>query len=310
MKSDTDPRLSLRARGLYRFFVEVGRVIPAQELADSAAVPEGLHSVESAMKELKTFNYIKAVKYQAKGTTQWRTILKFTDETLNLFVPEFADKRISPVLSTVSTNSYSDISTRVKNIDTVTNVTVSIEAAPQTEKGIEMGWNMFEDSTPPKSKKKVLDTEDDSGAIGKVNTLKVGGARRKKTKVEVEARNRINVPEEDWATRDLVAEFYDLYIATCGGSGAVNQISGKQLATWINKRVGEGVERIHILKGMRMFFGDTRVISDPGFGLPMYQRFMKYYGMIHGMVSRVDEPIGLDEDMLAHQEKMLKLLES
>jgi hypothetical protein len=210
----------------------------------------------------------------------------------------------------VTNTNTSDMSTRVKSIDTVTNVTVSIEAAPQTEKGIEMGWDMFEDSTPPKSKKKVLDTEDDSGAIGKVNTLKVGGARRKKTKVEVEARNRINVPEEDWATGDLVAEFYDLYIATCGGSGAVNQISGKQLATWINKRVGEGVERIHILKGMRMFFGDTRVISDPGFGLPMYQRFMKYYGMIHGMVSRVDEPIGLDEDMLAHQEKMLKLLES
>jgi hypothetical protein len=202
------------------------------------------------------------------------------------------------------------MSTRVKSIDTVTNVTVSIEAAPQTEKGIEMGWDMFEDSTPPKSKKKVLDTEDDSGAIGKVNTLKVGGARRKKTKVEVEARNRINVPEEDWATGDLVAEFYDLYIATCGGSGAVNQISGKQLATWINKRVGEGVERIQILKGMRMFFGDTRVISDPGFGLPMYQRFMKYYGTIHGLVSRVDEPTGLDEDTLAHQEKMLKLLES
>jgi hypothetical protein len=37
---------------------------------------------------------------------------------------------------------------------------------------------------------------------------------------------------------------------------------------------------------------------------------MKYYGSVHGIVSRVDEPIGLDEDTLAHQEKMLKLLES
>ena len=300
MKSPySDPNLSLRARGLFAYYVEVGRVLSAEEM--SASVPEGRDAIRNAMAELKLQGYIKAVRHQ-DNSGQWRTNLKFTDNGLSGVL--YMDRGI------VTNTNTSDISTRVKSIDTVTNVTVSIEAAPQTEKGIEMGWDMFEDSTPPKSKKKVLDTEDDSGAIGKVNTLKVGGARRKKTKVEVDARNRINVPEEDWATGDLVAEFYDLYIATCGGSGAVNQISGKQLATWINKRVGEGVERIHILKGMRMFFGDTRVISEPGFGLPMYQRFMKYYGMIHGMVSRVDEPIGLDEDMLAHQEKMLKLLES
>jgi hypothetical protein len=308
MKSDTDPRLSLRARGLYRFFVEVGRVIPAQELADSAAVPEGLHSVESAMKELKTFNYIKAVKYQAKGTTQWRTLLKFTDESLNLFMPEFADKRISPVLSTVSTNSYSDMSSSL-DIDTVTNVTVSIGAAPLKESGgVKMAWPTFEDNTAPKSKVKSLDTDDDSGAIGKVSSLKVGGARPKKTKVEQEARNRINVPEEDWTTGDIVAEFYDLYMQI--HNGAPNQVNGKHLITWINKRVGEGVQRIDILTGVRRFFDDPRVISDPGTGLPIYQRFMKYYGSVHGIVSRVDEPIGLDEDTLAHQEKMLKLLES
>ena len=300
MKSPySDPNLSLRARGLFAYYVEVGRVLSAEEM--SASVPEGRDAIRNAMAELKLHRYIKAVRHQ-DNSGQWRTNLKFTDDGLSGVL--YMDRGI------VTNTNTSDMSTRVKSIDTVTNVTVSIEAAPQTEKGIEMGWDMFEDSTPPKSKKKVLDTEDDSGAIGKVNTLKVGGARRKKTKVEVEARNRINVPEEDWATGDLVAEFYDLYIATCGGSGAVNQISGKQLATWINKRVGEGVERIQILKGMRMFFGDTRVISDPGFGLPMYQRFMKYYGTIHGLVSRVDEPTGLDEDTLAHQEKMLKLLES
>jgi hypothetical protein len=300
MKSPySDPNLSLRARGLFAYYVEVGRVLSAEEM--SASVPEGRDAIRNAMAELKLHRYIKAVRHQ-DNSGQWRTILKFTDDGLSGVL--YMDRGI------VTNTNTSDMSTRVKSIDTVTNVTVSIEAAPQIEKGIEMGWDMFEDSTDPKSKKKILDTEDDSGAIGKVNTLKVGGARRKKTKVEVEARNRINVPEEDWATGDLVAEFYDLYIATCGGSGAVNQISGKQLATWINKRVGEGVERIQILKGMRMFFGDTRVISDPGFGLPMYQRFMKYYGTVHGLVSRVDEPTGLDEDTLAHQEKMLKLLES
>jgi hypothetical protein len=251
------------------------------------------------MAELKLQGYIKAVRHQ-DNSGQWRTNLKFTDNGLSGVL--YMDRGI------VTNTNTSDISTSDLNIDTVTNVTVSIGAAPQTEKGIEMAWSMFEDSTDPKSKKKVLDTEDDSGAIGKVNTLKVGGARRKKTKVEHTARNRINVPEEDWTTNDLCAEFYDLLIVV--NDNAPNQMNAKYLATWINKRVAEGVDRFSILKGMRMFFADSRMFYDIGIGLPIYQRFMSYYGTIHGKVSRVDEPTGLDEDTLAHQEKMLKLLES
>ena len=298
MKSPySDPNLSLRARGLFAYYVEVGRVLSADEM--SASVPEGRDAIRNAMAELKLHRYIKAVRHQ-DNSGQWRTTLKFTDDGLSGVL--YIDR------GTMTNTNTSDISTSDKGIDTVTNVTVSIGAAPQPEKGTEMGWSMFEDSTDPKSKKKVLDTEDDSGAVGKVNTLKVGGARRKKTKVELEARNRINVPEEEWTTGDLVAEFYDLYMEI--HNGAPNQVNGQHLITWINKRVGEGVQRIHILKGIRMFFGDARVVADPGLGLPMYQRFMSYYGTIHGKVSRVDEPIGLDEDTLAHQEKMLKLLES
>jgi hypothetical protein len=298
MKSPySDPNLSLRARGLFAYYVEVGRVLSAEEM--SASVPEGRDAIRNAMAELKLHRYIKAVRHQ-DNSGQWRTNLKFTDDGLSGVL--YMDRGI------VTNTNTSDISTSDLNIDTVTNVTVSIGAAPQTEKGIEMAWSMFEDSTDPKSKKKVLDTEDDSGAIGKVNTLKVGGARRKKTKVEHTARNRINVPEEDWTTNDLCAEFYDLLILV--NNNAPNQMNAKHLATWINKRVAEGVDRFSILKGIRMFFADSRMFYDIGIGLPIYQRFMSYYGTIHGKVSRVDEPTGLDEDTLAHQEKMLKLLES
>ena len=298
MKSPySDPNLSLRARGLFAYYVEVGRVLSAEEM--SASVPEGRDAIRNAMAELKLHRYIKAVRHQ-DNSGQWRTNLKFTDDGLSGVL--YMDRGI------VTNTNTSDMSTSNLNIDTVTNVTVSIGAAPQTEKGIEMAWSMFEDSTDPKSKKKVLDTEDDSGAIGKVNTLKVGGARRKKTKVEHTARNRINVPEEDWTTNDLCAEFYDLLIVV--NDNAPNQMNAKYLATWINKRVAEGVDRFSILKGMRMFFADSRMFYDIGIGLPIYQRFMSYYGTIHGKVSRVDEPTTLDEDTLAHQEKMLKLLES
>jgi hypothetical protein len=297
MKSPySDPNLSLRARGLFAYYVEVGRVLSAEEM--SASVPEGRDAIRNAMAELKLHKYIKAVRHQ-DNSGQWRTLLKFTDDGLSGVLYIDSNKL----------TSTSDISTSSKDIDTVTNVTVSIGAAPLKEPGgVKMAWPTFEDSTAPKSKVKSLDTDDDSGAIGKVSSLKVGGARPKKTKVEQEARNRINVPEEDWTTGDLVAEFYDMYMKI--HTGAPNQINGKHLITWINKLVGEGADRISILKGMRMFFDDSRVISDLGTGLPIYQRFMKYYGSIHGIVSRVDEPITLDEDTLAHQEKMLKLLES
>ena len=299
MKSPySDPNLSLRARGLFAYYVEVGRVLSAEEM--SASVPEGRDAIRNAMKELKFHKYIKAVRHQ-DNSGQWRTILKFTDDGLSGVL----------YIDSHKLTSTSDISTSDTNIDTVTNVTVSIGAAPQKGKGDSaMGCpGLEENTTPEKPKRKLaMETDDDSGAIGKVSTLKVGGAKLKKTKVERESRNRINIPEEDWIARDLCAEFYDL-LATVNTNNAPNQMNAKHLATWINKRVGEGVEAISILKGMRMFFEDPRMFHDIGVGLPIYQRFMKYYGTIHGLVSQVAESTKLDEDMLAHQEKLLKMLE-
>ena len=292
----SDPNLSLRARGLFAYYIEVGRVLSAEEM--SASVPEGRDAVRNAMAELKFHKYIKAVRHQ-DNSGQWRTLLKFTDDGFSGVLYIDSD--------TVA--STSDISTSDLNIDTVTNVTVSIGAAPLKEnRRSEMAWpGLEENATPEKPKRGVLDTEDDSGAIGKVSSLKVGGAKLRKTKVEQVARNRVNVPEENWTTNDLCAEFYDLLITV--NNNAPNQMNAKHLATWINKRVAEGVDRFSILKGMRMFFGDPRMFHDIGIGLPIYQRFMKYYGTIHGIVSRVAESTKLDEDTLAHQEKLLKMLE-
>ena len=292
----SDPNLSLRARGLFAYYIEVGRVLSAEEM--SASVPEGRDAIRNAMAELKFHKYIKAVRHQ-DNSGQWRTLLKFTDDGFSGILYIDSD--------TVA--STSDISTSDLNIDTVTNVTVSIGAAPLKEnRRSEMAWpGLEENTTPEKPKRGVLDTEDDSGAIGKVSSLKVGGAKLRKTKVEQVARNRVNVPEENWTTNDLCAEFYDLLITV--NNNAPNQMNAKHLATWINKRVAEGVDRFSILKGMRMFFGDPRMFHDIGIGLPIYQRFMKYYGTIHGIVSRVAESTKLDEDTLAHQEKLLKMLE-
>ena len=71
MKSPySDPNLSLRARGLYAYYVEVGRVLSSEEM--SASVPEGRDAIRNAMNELKFYKYIKAVRYQ-DNSGPWRT---------------------------------------------------------------------------------------------------------------------------------------------------------------------------------------------------------------------------------------------
>lgn len=298
----TDPSLSLAAKGLFAFFLEIGRVASVDEM--SAAHPESKYAMTKAMKELKDAHYIKAVRFQ-QNAGQWNTILKFSDPKLNLYVPE-TDTRNSSLLSSVSTNRHmsSDI-----DIDTVTNVTVSIGAAPLKETGgVQMSWPTLDEETPKPKKKFVLETDDDSGSVGKVEDTRAKiNSKYKVTKVERDGRNRADYPEEDWTTGDLVAEFYDLYRPL--SNGAPNQINGKHLATWINARVSDGVPRTSVLKGMRMFFADKRVTMDPGTGRPMYQRFMAYYGTVHGAASRIDKPIATDEALLEHQKKMLDLLE-
>ena len=120
MKSPySDPNLSLRARGLFAYYVEVGRVLSADEM--SASVPEGRDAIRNAMAELKQHRYIKAVRHQ-DNSGQWRTNLKFTDDGLSGVL--YMDRGI------VTNTNISDISTSDLNIDTVTNVTVSIGAAP------------------------------------------------------------------------------------------------------------------------------------------------------------------------------------
>jgi hypothetical protein len=308
----SDPRLSLKARGLYSLYVETGRVLSADEI--SAAVPEGRDSIRAAMKELKVFNYIKAVRHQVGG--QWRTHLKFTDEDLNTPFGKTAghtDDGFPGVgkPGVLYIDSYKTIATS-NNIDTVTNVTVSIGAEPQTGKESEMSWaNLDEEEPKPKLKRKLrLDTEDDSGAVGKV-VDKVALRREKYKKTSFDATSetfrRSDRPEDTWTTADLVAEFYGL--SRSASQGAPGQNNGKELITWINKNVGEGTPRLAILKAIRMFFDDPRLTRDPGIGLPMWKRFMAYYPTVHGIVTRtVEQSAYVDEDFLMHQEKMLRLL--
>jgi hypothetical protein len=57
-----------------------------------------------------------------------------------------------------------------------------------------------------------------------------------------------------------------------------------------------------------MFFEDPRNLNDVGVGQPLWRKFMAYYPTVYGLVSTTQKVVYSDDEFLAHQEKMLKLL--
>jgi hypothetical protein len=313
MKSPySDPTLSLRARGLYALFVEMGRVPSSDELL--TAVPEGRDAIRNAMTELKEGNYIKAIRSQVNG--QWRTTLKFVDETIGGLGNAFSGVGVpvvgeSGVLSNYNT---SDIATSYTVLEVLR--TSNTSGAPKSKEGSEMTWPGMEEEQEPQSRSQVrriaIQSGDDdiAGAVGKFEDKKaMRNAKYKKTSFEAvpATMRRFERVESEWTTQDLVAEFYDLVREKC--PGIPGQMNGHNMTTWINKLVGEGTARTAILKGIRLFFADPRLLHDAGVGQPIWRRFIAYYPTIHGLTVRVDESKYVDADFDSHQERMLKLLE-
>jgi hypothetical protein len=284
-----NPKLSLRARSLFYYFAEKGRVISADELRKTQEFPEGRDALQSAINELKDLKYVKSVRVQNNG--QWIARLKFTEEAKKLLS---TDNGFSGHLyiDNYTATSTSDISTRA-NIVKDTNVSLTIGAAPLKEEAVV--WKEEEDEVV--------------GTIGKIEDrqAKLNAKYKKPVKAQRTSRDRINTPEELWSTTDLIAEFYDLVEKAAPNTSS--QVNNKYLATWINKQVGEGTQRYEVLKAMRMFFADPRNLNDLGIGKPLWQRFFSYYPTIQGIVKKPKQPTYSTDKFKAHQEKMMRLLE-
>jgi hypothetical protein len=310
LKPIVNPGLSLRARSLFYYFLEKGRLMSADELWASKEFPEGRDALVNALNELKTFKYVRAVRTNVNG--RWVHQLKFTEQAVNMLSE--AGVNTAPWKSghmyvyrdtSINTStSTSDLTVSSKHIDTVTNVTVSIPEQAR-EEGEAMAWNLDGEEEAPK--KRGFTEDADAGAVGKLEDRqkKLNAKYKRQTKSEHAGRNRKEIPEENWTTTDLIAEFYAMVDDKASGvPGQVNQV---RMAGWINKQVSLGTERVVILAAMRMFFADPRMLNDLGIGKPLYQRFFGYYLTVHGVVTK--KPVVYeDEDFLAHQEKMLKLL--
>lgn len=304
-----NPYLSGMARALWMVFATVGRPMSTEEIMESNYMNEGRDAIRAAGSELKKFGYIKAFKEQVTGG-RWVTTLKFTpvgQHYVDMFnwnyqpMPEIPMPGIPTVGEPGITSNIQLESSNRLEILRISNLGAD---APREEL---MPWPI--DDPKPKSKKS-LDTDYEVGSVGKVeDKVAKRNAKYKRTTIASTpaVMRRSERPEEEWTTKDLIGEFYDL--CNQHAPGVPGQVNSKYLATWINDLVGRGTKRVVILKAIRMFFADTRLTRDAGIGYPLYRRFFQFYPTVHGKVSQPEEKQYVDEDFALHQEKMLKLLE-
>lgn len=299
----SNPYLSMRARGLFAYYAELGRVVSADEL--SAVMPEGRDSIQSAINELKQAGYILTAREQVNG--KWNSYMKFTEGAKVLLGTDtgFSGHSKSGHLYNCSSasTSTSDISIVDSSIVEVLRTSTILGKNFPSKEGVEMSWNLDDEEPRPKKKFR-LDAEDDSvGAVGKLEDKKAM-RQAKYGSVPNSVTHRSNKPEEDWSTKDLVSEFASL-LSTSSAGHFTMQINTRSLALWINEQVGKGATRQQMLSAIRMFFEDPRSLHDAGTGLPIWRRFIARYQVLEGKA--IEEKPDYEVNK-AHQEKMLKLL--
>lgn len=293
----------MRARGLFAYYAELGRVVSAEEL--SAVMPEGRDSIQSAINELKQAGYILTAREQVNG--KWNSYMKFTEGAKVLLGTDngFSGHSISGHMyncssAVTSTSTVSIVDSPI--VEVLRTSTILGKNFPKEER-VEMGWDL--DGKEPKPKKKFkIDAEDDSvGAVGMVEDKKAK-RQAKYGAVPNSVTHRSNKPEEDWSTGDIVSEFASLLSLSSAGHLTM-QLNTRSLALWINQKVGQGATRQQILTSVRMFFEDPRSLNDAGTGIPIWRRFVARYQVLEGKA--IEEKPDYEVNK-AHQEKMLKLL--
>jgi hypothetical protein len=316
----TDVRLSLRAKGLMAMYVSLGEVPASNEVVK--IVSEGRDAIRKAMSELTRFGYIEKVHYQT-GYGHWQTLYRFTGAWKT-------GAGFSGRLNSCPVDSYSD---SLLAIDIIPNGIISIAASGEKEYSEEGEVNKYDFLTGDyeeddsleqilanvaEARKAVADKrrakrqpKDDLPVLGELPEDKKAKRQEKYTRekfsVAKPTDDRNERPESEWTTNDIVAEF--AYMCNTHAPGIGYQLNAKTLAQYINKQYGDhGVPRESMLRAIRAFFNDPRMIRTPGVGQPLYRRFLAYWPTVQGIYST--PPVVEDDYKTSeHSEKMLKLLE-
>jgi len=300
----SNPYLSLKARGLFAYYIELGRVVSADEL--SAAMPEGRDAIQGAINELRHSGYIMSYKEHVKG--KWRTYMKFTEAAKKAF---FTDNGFSGLLSVCTTNSAITTSDNTI-VELLRSSTILGAELPKEEGDVEMPWNLdgeetvdgeFHSKSQMRRVNIMREAEDAPGAVGKIEDKKAL-RKAKYGAVAIAEEHRNDKAEESWNTGDLVSEFAMLLGSSSAGHLTM-QLNVRSLSLWINQQIGKGATRQQMLAAIRMFFEDPRNLNNAGTGIPVWRRFISGYQRIEGKVLEPKPNYEVDK---AHQEKMLRLL--
>jgi len=284
----------------------MGRTLTTSEIYP--LVPEGRDSIRKALRELISAGYVSETKFRGKNG-QWTYQLDVNQAWIT------RDGFSGPLLyDTAISYSTSSLSTLIELTNVSSNNVSGVppEEVNTKEEYVLVSWPGLDDEAPePKAKKKWVE-DDEVGVVGNLDLRdkkEVRNAKYKKTKFDAvpAGMRRHERPEELWTTEDLVSEFYELTRESA--PNVPSQVNGKNLASWINRQVSDGVTRLAILKAIRGFFNDPRLTKDPGIGHPYWRRFVAYYPTVHGIYSRTEDIEYTDDEFEAHRAKMLKLLE-
>lgn len=277
---DNSVLLSLRAIGLLHLYRDAGRALPAHEV--TALVREGRDAIRAAMKELEEAGLIKFHKFQING--QWRTEVQLVQKP---FSQEITGNGFSGPLSEDPLLTTSDITTSTNDysldIDTYTNKKSKLRLVKEEKK---------------KKEEKSIVTESDflpGISIHRLGIDPIGAPN-----------HRSNKPEVEWTTKDLVTEF--MHIAYEEGFASV-PIPGDEVGKIMNKLFSDGLTRYQILQLIRKFFV-TNIWPSMIHPRSLWASFMSFAYKWKDAVDKEPVNYRLSPELLEHQKKMLKLLES
>lgn len=282
---DNSVLLSLRAIGLLHFYRDAGRALPAHEV--TALVREGRDAIRAAMKELEEAGLIKSHKFQING--QWRTEVQLVQKPFSQEITGngFSGPLPEDPLLTTSDITTSDITTSTNDysldIDTYTNKKSKLRLVKEEKK---------------KEEEKSIVTESDflpGISIHRLGIDPIG-----------DPNHRSNKPEVEWTTKDLVTEF--MHIANEEGFASV-PIPGDEVGKIMNKLFSDGLTRYQILQLIRKFFV-TNIWPSMIHPRSLWASFMSFAYKWKDAVDKEPVNYRLSPELLEHQKKMLKLLES
>lgn len=282
---DNSVLLSLRAIGLLYFYRESGRALPANEV--SAFVKEGRDAIRAAMKELEDAGCIKFHKFQING--QWRTEVQLIQKPFSQEVigNGFSGSLPEDPLLTTSDITTNGISTSTNDyslgIDTYTNKKSKLRLVKEEKK---------------KEEEETITTESDFLPGISVHRLGIDPIG--------DPNHRSNKPEVEWTTKDLVTEF--MHTAYEGGFASV-PIPGDEVGKIMNRLFADGLTRYQILRLIRRFFV-TNIWPNKIHPRSLWASFMSFAYKWKDTVDKEPVNYRFSPELLEHQKKMLKLLES